>query len=372
MDSPAETRQRRTISSMRVEAFSDAVFAITITLLVIEIGRPAVGNGELASKLLHQWPEFLAFAVSFVYVGVIWLNHHALFAGIRQVDIGLNWINLGILGTSALVPFPTGVLASALSEGSHADQQAAVVLYGIVAALMSAAWIPVFPYFHLHPDLLVDSTEAQLFRSQRSRPWVGIISFGLAALVGYLLSPWIAIVLFVWMVAYHAATSEGLHANRIARLFTREPTRQTGDARKGKTMDETSNREKAEKAFRDWQDGTAYITDLLADDLQWTIVGRSEVSKTYNSKEEFIGEVLQPFGARFSEPFRPVKVRGLYDDGDTVVVLWDGEGTRLDGKPYENTYAWFMRFREGLVVEATAFYDSIAFNELWNEVAPAD
>jgi uncharacterized membrane protein len=170
MDSPAETRQRRTISSMRVEAFSDAVFAITITLLVIEIGRPAVGNGELASTLLHQWPEFLAFAVSFVYVGVIWLNHHALFAGIRQVDIGLNWINLGILGTSALVPFPTGVLASALSEGSHADQQAAVVLYGIVAALMSAAWIPVFPYFHLHPDLLVDSTEAQLFRSQRSRP----------------------------------------------------------------------------------------------------------------------------------------------------------------------------------------------------------
>lgn len=57
-------------------------------------------------------------------------------------------------------------------------------------------------------------------------------------------------------------------------------------------------------------------------------------------------------------------VRGIYADGDTVVVLWDGEGIRLDGKPYENTYAWFMRFHEGLVVEATAFYDSIAFNEL--------
>ena len=77
-------------------------------------------------------------------------------------------------------------------------------------------------------------------------------------------------------------------------------------------MDETSsNRAKSEKAFRDWQDGTGYITGLLADDLRWTIVGRSRVSKTYEGKEAFIEEVLQPFGARFSERFRPVAVRGL-------------------------------------------------------------
>jgi uncharacterized protein len=141
---------------------------------------------------------------------------------------------------------------------------------------------------------------------------------------------------------------------------------------KEKSMDKRSNRERAEKAFRDWQAGTGYITDLLADDLRWTIAGRSRVSKTYNSKEQFVAEVLEPFGARFSEPFRPVAVRGVYADGDTVVVLWDGEGKRLDGKRYENTYAWFMRFREGLVVEATAFFDSIAFDELWSEVTPAD
>jgi uncharacterized membrane protein len=164
-------------------------------------------------------PEYLAFAVSFLYIGVIWLNHHALFAGIRRVDFGLNWINLGILGTSALVPFPTGVLASALSEGTRADQQAAVVLYAIVATLMSAAWVPVFPYLHRHPDLLVDPSEARVLRAQRSRPWVGVVSFGAAAILGYLFGPVFAIPLFVWMIAYHAATSEGLHANWIARLF---------------------------------------------------------------------------------------------------------------------------------------------------------
>ena len=220
VDGPAERGQRRTVSSARVEAFSDGVFAITITLLVIEIGRPEVGDGDLAQALLHQWPEYLAFAASFLYVGVIWLNHHALFAGIRRVDFGLNWINLGILGTSALVPFPTGVLASAFVEGSRADQQAAVVLYAIVAALMSAAWLPVFPYLHRHPDLLVDHSEAWLFRTQRSRPWVGVVSFGAAAILGYLVGPLLAVPLFAWMIAYHAATSEGLHANRIARLFS--------------------------------------------------------------------------------------------------------------------------------------------------------
>jgi ketosteroid isomerase-like protein len=82
--------------------------------------------------------------------------------------------------------------------------------------------------------------------------------------------------------------------------------------------------------------------------------------------------VLEPFGARFSERFRQVAVHGIYADGDTVVVLWDGEGARLDGEPYENAYAWFMRFRGWLVVEATAFFDSVAFNELWAEVAPAN
>src|SRR3712207_2446710 len=84
---------------------------------------------------------------------------------------------------------------------------------------MSAAWLPVFPYLHRHPDLLVDPSEAQLFRAQRSRPWVGVISFGVAAILGYLVSPVLAIPLFAWMIAYHAATSEGLQANRIARLF---------------------------------------------------------------------------------------------------------------------------------------------------------
>jgi hypothetical protein len=94
-------------------------------------------------------------------------------------------------------------------------------------------------------------------------------------------------------------------------------------ARKEEVVEEKSNREIAEGAFREWQDGTGHITDLLAEDLRWTIVGRSRASKTYESKERFVGEVLAPFGARFSGPFRPVAIRGE----KTTATRWSSCGT---------------------------------------------
>lgn len=137
-------------------------------------------------------------------------------------------------------------------------------------------------------------------------------------------------------------------------------------------MTEVNNRTKIAAAFQGWMDGTSYITDLLADDLKWEIVGNSVAAKHYANKQQFIDEVLHPFGARFSVPFRPTVIRGIYEDGDTVIVLWDGEGTALDGQPYRNTYAWFLTMRQGLVVRAVAFFDSIAFDDLWSRVQPAE
>ena len=70
------------------------------------------------------------------------------------------------------------------------------------------------------------------------------------------------------------------------------------------------------------------------------------------------------------DPFRPTTIRSVHADGDTVIVLWDGRGMANDGQPYQNSYAWFMRLRDGKVVDGTAFYDSISFNDLWTRVEP--
>lgn len=134
----------------------------------------------------------------------------------------------------------------------------------------------------------------------------------------------------------------------------------------------TANREIVADAFAAWTAGTGSITDLFADDLRWEIIGRSVAAGLYQPARQFVEEVLTPFEARFSaeDPFRPVLIRGIHEDPttETVVVAWNGAGTTTIGTTYTDTVAWFLRMRDGKVVEGTAFFDSIAFNELWQDV----
>ena len=133
-----------------------------------------------------------------------------------------------------------------------------------------------------------------------------------------------------------------------------------------------ANRQTIRRAFEAWQDGSAPITDVFGPAMTWRIEGHSHASREYGDRQEFIDEVLAPFGARFAEGerFRPVRIRSVVADDDTVVVVWDGRGVANDGAPYENSYAWIMRMDGGEVVDGTAFYDSISFNDLWTRVTP--
>jgi hypothetical protein len=134
-----------------------------------------------------------------------------------------------------------------------------------------------------------------------------------------------------------------------------------------------TNREIIRQAFEAWRQGTGPITDVFARGMVWRIEGHSVAAKEYRGTQQFIDEVLAPFGARFAggEPFRPVTIRGVYSDDETVVVIWDGRGIANDGQPYQNSYAWIMKLDNGKVVDGTAFFDSISFNDLWARVQPS-
>ncbi|WP_091398616.1 TMEM175 family protein [Micromonospora saelicesensis] len=200
----------RVTATDRMTAFSDGVFAIVITLLVIELRVPEYHEGELLTGLLGEGASYLAFVVSFVYIGVLWLNHHALLRLIRGTTLTLSWINLGVLFGAVIIPFPTAVLASAFTHGDTDDQRAAVALYALAAALMSAPWLVFFGYLHRHPALLERRVSPEYVRTQRLRPVTGLILYGLSGLLGWFVSPLLGLIGVIVMITYHAVTSEGL------------------------------------------------------------------------------------------------------------------------------------------------------------------
>jgi ketosteroid isomerase-like protein len=128
------------------------------------------------------------------------------------------------------------------------------------------------------------------------------------------------------------------------------------------------NKALVQASFDRWHNGTGSPFELLTPEADWTIVGSSPLSKTY-SRQAFLEEVIQPFNARMATPLVP-SVRGIYGDGDTVIILFDAAATAKDGLPYSNTYTWYFRMRDKKVVSATAFFDTREFDDFWNRVSP--
>jgi uncharacterized membrane protein len=128
----------------RAEAFSDGVFAIAITLLILAVGiEQALAAGDLGQDLLDLWPAYVAYAVSFLTIGIMWVNHHSVFRQFERVDRPLLLLNILLLMLIAFVPFPTRVVAEHAQSAD--DRQAAALLYGttmtITAILFFSVWI---------------------------------------------------------------------------------------------------------------------------------------------------------------------------------------------------------------------------------------
>ena len=199
----------RLSESGRVEAFSDGVLAIALTLLALDLRVPVSRPGSFGHDLLNEWPSYIAYLASFVYIGVIWANHHALFTRIDRVNRGLLARNLALLLPASVLPFPTAALAAAFRTGTAGDERAALALYGVIAFAMAATWLLMFTYLDQRPELLRDDVPTGYFRRERRRAAPGMIFPCIAVAIAFI-SPVVALSVFLLLSLFYAATSEGV------------------------------------------------------------------------------------------------------------------------------------------------------------------
>jgi uncharacterized membrane protein len=186
----------------RVEAFSDGVFTIAATLLVLAVPIPHPADGGLSNALLSLWPSYLAYAISFIVIGNLWVSHHELFHMLHGMDRPLMYANLILLMFIAFIPFPTAVLAGAIVQDTNLHVAAA--MYAIVMTGMSVSlgtiWALASRRGLLLPGALSDQSVIN-----RMRQWFGltvwVVSIPLSFVNGYVcMALWIVVMVFYIVV----------------------------------------------------------------------------------------------------------------------------------------------------------------------------
>ncbi len=192
------------MNTARLESFSDGVLAVAITLLVLDIGVPIVGTHEsLAHALAHQWPHYAAYVTSFITIGIIWINHHAMIGRLRVVDHAILGLNLLLLLSVAVLPFATALMAAYLtrSQGQHlaaAIYSGAFLLMGVLFATLQRHIMVGKPHL-LAPELSEDRRRRILRRAL-----LGVGPYAIATAVAPL-SAYLTLAICFGIAAYYAS-----------------------------------------------------------------------------------------------------------------------------------------------------------------------
>jgi uncharacterized membrane protein len=186
------------VKSARIEAFSDGVFAIAITLLVLDLKLP--GTGSLTHQLLAAWPRYLAYVVSFLTIGIMWMNHHTIFGHVTRVDRPLLALNLLLLMGVVAIPFPTSLVAEHLHG---AGGPTATVTYGLVMIAISAAFAGIWVYVVTHASRLGAALPRQTLRQSVPGFTVGGAAYVGGTLVAAFGFPLAALVIVGLLAVYY-------------------------------------------------------------------------------------------------------------------------------------------------------------------------
>ena len=172
----------------RLEAFGGGVFAIAITLLVLELDVFHPDHGSLAHALAEQWPAYAAYVVSFLTIGIIWINHHAVMANLVAVDRTVLLLNLALLGWVSLIPWPTQLTAEYMRTGG-ADERTAALVYAGVMAAMGVTFGALWRHATNGRRLVVDSLTDEAIRRSSIRFRIGGPVYGAAMVVALVSAP---------------------------------------------------------------------------------------------------------------------------------------------------------------------------------------
>ena len=185
----------------RLEAFSDGVFAIAVTLLILEIHVPAREHAEtLGHELLRIWPSYLGYLTSFLTIGVMWINHHYVFELIARIDRTMLLLNTLLLMLIAFVPFPTAVLAEFIETGGA---RSAAVLYGATLTLTAMTYFAWWRYASAGRRLIGDEVPDEVV-DDITRAYVpGTLLYAGAALLAFL-QPWVSAAAYLAIAVFYA------------------------------------------------------------------------------------------------------------------------------------------------------------------------
>jgi uncharacterized membrane protein len=165
------------VPTNRLEAFSDGVLAIAITLLILDVRvSETVPSGELGHALAHIWPSYASYAVSFAIIGIIWVNHHTLVSRLAATTRALLFLNLALLATVAFLPFPTALLAGYVRAGRNAHIAATV--YSVNMTAIGLAFSALWAYLARTPELLAPGFTAADARAALRRTLWGPVLYG--------------------------------------------------------------------------------------------------------------------------------------------------------------------------------------------------
>jgi uncharacterized membrane protein len=182
----------------RFETFSDGVFAIAATLLVLEF--KAAAGPHLGERLLHLWPSYLAYVTSFVTIGIIWMNHHHTVSLLGRTDRTMQFINILLLLTIAFLPFPTKLVAQNLRGGG--GEEAAALVYAATFVLMAALHLIWWRYARIDRRLIADETPDSALRAVDRAYLPGVPMYGAVFVVAFF-SPLAAVLITFAIAAFY-------------------------------------------------------------------------------------------------------------------------------------------------------------------------